>query len=143
MDNKYKNGKIYTIRYKNDDTLIYVGSTVVPLYKRFSGHKSAAKNPKFEHMLLYKKMNETNINDWYIELYEDFPCERKEQLNKREGEIIRGIGTLNKNIAGRTHKECLEENRESYRVRRIENKEFNREQKKIMDEAYKMIITIS
>jgi len=47
-------------------------------------------------------MRETNINDWYIELYEDFPTERKEQLNKREGVIIREIGTLNKNIAGRT-----------------------------------------
>jgi len=23
--------------------------------------------------------------DWYIELYEDFPCDRKEQLCKREG----------------------------------------------------------
>jgi hypothetical protein len=53
-------------------------------------------------MLLYQKMRETNINDWYIELYEDFPTERKEQLNKREGVIIREIGTLNKNIAGRT-----------------------------------------
>ena len=57
-------------------------------------------------------MNETNINDWYIELYEDFSCERKEQLNKREGEIIRDIGTLNKNIAGRTHKEYREDNKE-------------------------------
>ena len=95
MDNKYKNGKIYTIRNRNDNDLIYVGSTVQPLYKRFIGHKSAAKNPKYEHMLLYKKMNETNINDWYIELYEDVPCDRKEQLTRREGQVIREIGTLN------------------------------------------------
>ncbi len=27
MSDKYKNGKIYTIRYKHDDTLIYVGYT--------------------------------------------------------------------------------------------------------------------
>jgi hypothetical protein len=32
-------------------------------------------------------------------------CENKEQLNKREGQIIREIGTLNKRIAGRTNKE--------------------------------------
>ena len=44
-------------------------------------------------------------NDWYIELYENYPCENKEQLNKREGEIIREIGTVNKQIAGRTYKE--------------------------------------
>jgi hypothetical protein len=35
MSDKYKNGKIYTIRYKNDDSLIYVGSTVQPLFKRW------------------------------------------------------------------------------------------------------------
>ncbi len=27
-NNRYKNGKIYTIRYRNDDSLIYVGSSV-------------------------------------------------------------------------------------------------------------------
>ena len=30
---RYKNGKIYTIRYRNDDSLIYVGSSCLPLYK--------------------------------------------------------------------------------------------------------------
>ena len=34
MSDKYKNGKIYTIRHKNDDSLIYVGSTIQPLFKR-------------------------------------------------------------------------------------------------------------
>jgi hypothetical protein len=38
-DNKYQNGKIYTIRNKNDETLIYIGSTVQPLHKRFYEHK--------------------------------------------------------------------------------------------------------
>ena len=33
-------------------------------------------------------MRGTDFNDWYIELFEDFQTERKEQLNKREGEII-------------------------------------------------------
>ena len=46
-------------------------------------------------------------NDWYIEKWK-FPCENKEQLNKREeGEMIREIGTVNKQIAGRTYKENL------------------------------------
>jgi hypothetical protein len=30
MADKYKIGKIYTIRCKNDDTRIYVGSTIQP-----------------------------------------------------------------------------------------------------------------
>jgi hypothetical protein len=49
-------------------------------------------------------------NDWSLELYENYPRENKEQLNKREGEIIREIGTVNKTIAGRTHKEYYETN---------------------------------
>ena len=35
----YTKGKIYTIRCKTDDTLIYVGSTIQPLSVRFGGHK--------------------------------------------------------------------------------------------------------
>ena len=112
MDNKYKNGKIYTIRYKNDDSLIYVGSTVQPLYKRFAVHKSHSKEPVNENRLLYSKMKETDINDWYIELYEDYSCERKEQLTQREGQVIREIGTLNKEIAGRTKQEYYQDNKE-------------------------------
>ena len=42
-DNKYKTGKIYTIRNKNHDNLIYVGSTIQPLYKRFHAHKQTAR----------------------------------------------------------------------------------------------------
>ena len=92
--NNHKSRKIYTIRYKNDDNLIYVGSTVQPLYKRLTDHKIKTSNKKRNgyNMLLYQKMRETDFNDWYIELYEDFPKERKEQLSKREGEIIREIG---------------------------------------------------
>ena len=35
MSDKYKNGKIYTIRYKNDDSLIYVGSTYVCIIRSY------------------------------------------------------------------------------------------------------------
>ncbi len=54
---------------------------------------------------MYIKIRESNnINDWYIELYEDYPTTNKEKLLKRESELIREIGTLNKIIAGRTKK---------------------------------------
>ena len=49
-------------------------------------------------MQLYSAVSDWN--DWNIELYEDFPCERKKQLLKREGEIMREIGTLNHKLAG-------------------------------------------
>jgi len=140
-DNKYQNGKIYTIRNKNNDTLIYIGSTVQPLHKRFYAHKINAYNEKSKeyNKLLFQKIRETNnINDWYIELYENFPCNNKEQLNKREGEIIREISTLNKNIAGRTLKESQkvykeknkEQIKEAIKEYREANKERIKEQKK-------------
>jgi len=125
MSDKYKNGKIYTIRCKNDDSLIYVGSTIQPLFKRWFEHKSKANNKKYEtyNKLLYQKIRETNIEDWYIELYEEFACENKEQLNKREGEVIRKIGTLNKLIAGRTPKEYVEDNKDKIKKWFIDNKD--------------------
>ena len=100
----YQQAKIYTIRCRNDDTLIYVGSTIQPLYKRLGGHKVICKNEKNQNILLYRTVN-NNWDDWFIELYEEFPCENKEQLCKKEGEVIRLIGTLNSQIAGRTDKE--------------------------------------
>ena len=114
-NNRYKNGKIYTIRYRNNNNLIYVGSTIQPLYKRFHEHKLKCMNEKSKeyNKILYKNIRETdNINDWYIELYENYPTESKELLLKREGEIIREIGTLNKEIAGRTKQERYNDNKE-------------------------------
>ena len=89
------------------------------MHKRFADHKKNANNEKHKeyNRLLYRKMRETDFNDWYIELYEDFQAERKEQLNKREGEVIRETSTLNKKIEDRTIKEWREANSERERER--------------------------
>jgi hypothetical protein len=117
--NRYKNGKIYTIRYRGDKDLIYVGSTTQLLHKRWYEHKKNCLNENNiqYHMKLYQKMRETNdIENWHIELYEDFSCDRKEQLHKREGEIIREKSTLNRYIAGRTNEEYRHENKEKIQI---------------------------
>ena len=91
----YSKGKIYTTRCRNDTSLIYVGSTTQPLSSRWGDHKYNLKNNRYKnsfHKLI------TDINDWYIELHEDFPCENKEQLLKREYEVMREISTLNTHI---------------------------------------------
>jgi hypothetical protein len=120
----YNNGKIYTIRCKNDDTLIYVGSTIQSLHQRWAGHKKHSKTRK--HLLIYSKIDD-KWDDWYIELYEEYPCENKEQLNKREGEIIRLIGNLNSRIAGRTDAEYEKDNEENRRQYKKEWREKNKE----------------
>ncbi len=117
----YSKGKIYTIRCKNDPSLIYVGSTIQPLSVRFGGHKIDSKREKYKSTLLYTKIEDWN--DWYIELYLNFPCNSVEELRKKEGEVIREIGTLNKIIAGRTKKEYREDNKDRYKEYREENKE--------------------
>ena len=102
----YKQGKIYSVRCKTDDTLIYIGCTTQSLCERMGKHKyDSTKRP---NICFYQYINDWN--DWYIKLYENYPCDNKEQLNKREGEIIREIGTVNKQIAGRTYKEYYEDN---------------------------------
>ena len=121
----------------NDDNLIYVGSTVQPLYKRFSSHKLDSKNPKNENRQLYQKFNETDIDDWYIELYEDYPCERREQLTQREGQVIRDIGTLNKYISGRTEKEYYKDNKDKILEQKKEYNETHKEKIKEYQKEYR------
>jgi GT2 family glycosyltransferase len=87
----YKQGKIYTIRCKTDDTLIYVGSTIEPLCRRMSKHKYDSLNKPT--IFFYQHIDDWD--NWYIELFENFPCNSKEELNKRGGEIFREIGMYN------------------------------------------------
>ncbi len=96
---RYRNGKMYAIRYKGDDSLIYVGSTcLVPLHKRFYVHKNTCFNQntsnKDYNTYLYQTIRSTGIiHDWYIELYENYTqaCENKEQLlNESPGSGLRG-----------------------------------------------------
>ena len=102
---KYQKGKIYSIRsYLSND--IYIGSTCNQLSKRLSEHISAFTKRKCSSKEIIK------FGDAYIELIENYPCNSKNELNKREGEIIRKNDCVNKNIAGRTQKEWISENKD-------------------------------
>jgi len=109
IDERYKRGMIYTIRNIKDDTMVYVGSTINSLSKRFNSHKDDCKYTK-SCIKLHSLIENNDWTDWYIELYELYPCNSKKELERREGQVIREIGTINKNIAGRTKKEYREVN---------------------------------
>jgi len=122
-------GKIYTVRsYKSDE--VYVGSTIQELSMRMGGHRADFKKG---NILGKNKLIVENIEDWYIELYELYPCNLKTELKRREGEVIREIGTINKNIAGRTIKEYyienadkIKEQKKEYNIKNADkNKEYN------------------
>jgi hypothetical protein len=111
--NKYHNGKIYTIRSHQTEKY-YIGSTCQPLHKRLYSHRN-----KYKHFCLGKgdKLSSFEIiklDDNYIELLEEYKCENKDELTKREGELIRlnKNDIVNHNIAGRTCKEYYEEHKE-------------------------------
>lgn len=125
----YSKGQIYTIRNRNDDKKIYVGSTLQPLHKRFHQHKINSKKEKCMNRLFYVEVND-NWENWYIELYENFPCNNRTELNKKEGEVIRLIGTLNKNIAGRDDEQYRIDNIDKIKQYRIENADKLKEKAK-------------
>ena len=122
----YSNGKIYKILNTIDDSC-YVGSTIQPLSKRMAWHRDAFVNPKVNHRQLYQKMSEYGIDNFYIELIEECPSENVEQLRKREGELIRQFGTLNKKIEGRSKSEYGKVYDATHREQRTERSKRFRE----------------
>ena len=113
-------------------------------------HRSSMTSERDGNMLIYQKMREIGKQRFYIELYEEYPCENIEQLRKREGEIIRELKpTLNKRIEDRTAKEYREDNKDKlqawnkhYREERKEelkeyNKKYREENKEVLTEKKK------
>ena len=100
----YKNGKIYQIWSPNTDK-VYIGSTTQPLHKRFYEHKSKVTKP--DH---YRASCEViKAGDAKIELIEEYPCENKMELERREGQISRTTQNVcyNKYHAGQTIEQRL------------------------------------
>ncbi len=104
----FKNGRIYCIRNMIDDD-IYVGSTCQPISKRMAKHRENRNDKRNRNMKLYVKMRDIGVDNFYIELIEECPCDNLEQLRRREGHFIREMATLNQNIAGRTSQEQMKE----------------------------------
>ena len=123
----YQNGKIYCIRNYVDDE-IYIGSSCQPLSKRMVWHRDARKKEAKKNFKIYQKMNLIGVENFYIELIENYPCENVEQLTRREGELIRELRpTLNKRIEGRTDKEWREDNKEKLKENKKQYATNNKE----------------
>ena len=132
MENKYHNSKIYAVKNTINDE-IYIGSTTIALSRRMVKHRCDAKQrPELSHFYTY--MNEQGIENFYIELVEKVKCEDIEELRKREGELIKEMGTLNQRVAGRTNKETTKiwssSNRDRINEKRRERRRENPEKTK-------------
>lgn len=114
VNNKYQDGKIYTIRSHQTEKY-YIGSTIQKyLSSRFNSHNDAYKQflkGKYSTVTSYDIIK---FGDAYIELLEAYPCNNNLELHKREGELIREhrANCVNKNIAGRMRKQYFDDNKD-------------------------------
>ena len=131
----YKNGKIYSIRSSQTD-LFYIGSTTQPLCKRLYWHKNGFNQWKKTNKNYTTSYELLKYDDAYMELIEDCPCASKDQLTRREGELIRANKSkcVNCKIEGRTKAGYYQDNKEHLagqaRQYRQDNKEHIVEQGK-------------
>jgi len=114
----YKNGKIYKL-WSPEGDMIYIGSTCRGLAHRKAQHKD---KPNTTSKILFD-----TYTDIRIELIEEYPCDNKEQLNRKEGEYIRTLDCVNRCVAGRTDKEYREENKEHITEKKKEYYQENKE----------------
>jgi len=125
----YSQGKIYVIKSSQTED-IYIGSTKMTLDKRFDVHKSDYKRYLEGKTHYVTSFEILHYEDAYIELLENYPCETKEELNKKEGEYQRKLECVNKNIAGRTYEEYCEENKDKRKEWKENHKEYLKEYSK-------------
>ena len=111
-----ENGKIYKLICNNTGKCYY-GSTVFSLDKRLKDHeyqyKSYLKN-KSKYVSSFEILAGGNYD---IELFENFPCYRKQDLLNREGYYMRNNECVNKMMTGRSreeYREIFKENNPDY-----------------------------
>ena len=97
----YQNGKIYMITANNaDEGDIYIGSTCEKLYQRIAHHKD---NYKYRRSHTSKVLfDKYGIENCYIKLIKDYPCNDKKELWDEEAKYIKETKCVNRFIPNRT-----------------------------------------
>ena len=115
MPPNYQNTKIYKIWSPNTEQ-VYIGATVQSLSMRMAEHRKISNNTRSKIII--------DLGDAKIEVLEEFPCNNKMESDRKEGEYIRSLNCVNKNIAGRTPKEWNKDNPEYKKEYMQQNKEY-------------------
>tara|TARA_R110000803_G_scaffold55976_1_gene113074 strand:- start:130 stop:777 length:648 start_codon:yes stop_codon:yes gene_type:complete len=100
----YQKAKIYKI-WSPQTEKVYVGATIQTLSMRMTEHRKPTSTTSSSKIII-------GLGDAKIELLEEYPCNNKMELDKKEGEYIRKLDCVNKIIVGRTKKEYHEDNKE-------------------------------
>ncbi len=134
--NKYNSSLIYTIR-SHQTNKYYIGSTTQTLSRRLSGHIKDYKKYLKDNTKGYTSSYEIlQYTDYYIELLLAYPCNNKDELQRREGELIRQYKSdvVNIIINGRTIKEYIQDNKTDISEQR---KQYRLDNKVLIDEHMK------
>ena len=113
-DNKrkldYSKGKNFITRNAQND-VTDSGSTRQTPQKRMTQQKKDMRRERCHNYKLYKEMSEIGKDSFYIELIEVYPCQKRDELLKREGEKIKEYQReLDRIISGRSKKEYRQDN---------------------------------
>ena len=106
----YQKGKIYKL-WSPSKNLVYYGSTTETISRRLSKHLTDYN--RYNNKTTTRYVNSFKIlecDDYKIELVEEYPCNNRQQLCKKEGEYIKANECINKCVAGRTPKEYYNDN---------------------------------
>jgi len=127
----YSKSMIYKLCCKNPEIKeIYVGSTT-NLIKRKYNHKSDCYNVNSNNYNLYKYQfirENGGFKNWDMVLIENYDCENKQELHKRERYYIELLNaTLNSRKSYITEEEKKEYNKEWIENHKEEKKEYNKE----------------
>lgn len=127
MDNKYQNAKIYKL-YSDETDMVYIGSTTKTLKQRLGEHLRGYSAWLKGNKNYVSSFEILKYADYYIELIEDYPCETKKELERREGKIIKTFeNAVNKIIAGRSKKEYCIDNKDKIAERNKRYRDNNKD----------------
>ena len=114
----YSNGKIYKIVPTNGDDMCYIGSTTKQyLSQRMDFHRNEykkwQKNKEKSSTTLIEIFEKYGLENCKIELIENFPCNSKDELEKREGHYIKTLNCINKRGFGKVRENISETKQET------------------------------
>jgi hypothetical protein len=129
MPINYQNGKIYKIVCNVTDE-VYIGSTCQPtVARRMAKHVDNYKEHKKGKCGYTTSFRIIEREDYNAYLIESFPCDSKDELTKREGEVIRQMKTectvVNCVIPGRTKAEYRNDNADKIKAGKQKYRENN------------------
>lgn len=113
----YSRGQIYVLK-SNQTNDIYVGSTIQGLDVRLNKHKFDYKRYINGNYHYVSSFCIARFDDCYIELIEDYPCNSRQELLRREGEIMNNMICVNRKVEGRNREEKNKRRRNKYDLNR-------------------------